>query len=244
MTDPPGTRHALVTGGTTGIGLAVAGALVAAGYRVGVMSREPRSTPFPVDRFSGDVGDADDVKRVSAEVLERYGTVDVLVLAAGVFPDRRPLDQVSTGSWEATLATNLTGPFLMTRALLPALSATSGYVFAVGSVYGSSGLRLGAPYAASKWGLAGLVASLVEEFEEHRVRATLVSPGIVDTSMGASPASTGRLIDPSDVAQTVLWCLGLGPQTLVREVTLERTHVARRDREVQESGPQWFRPGQ
>ena len=113
------------------------------------------------------------------------------------------------------LATNLTGVFNVLSLTLPHLRVKRGYVFAIGSIYSHHGLRLGGAYAASKWGLLGLMHSLLQEFEGHGVRGTAILPGVVDTPMVGQTADPELLLHAEDVAGTVRGCLQLSSNVIV-----------------------------
>jgi 3-oxoacyl-[acyl-carrier protein] reductase len=146
----------------------------------------------------------------------------MLVLNAGLahygeiasFPD---------DAWDETVAINLTGPFLVARAALPRMrEAGGGYVFSISSVSGKKGMPGAGAYCASKFGVVGLTESLLREEAPHGIRATAICPGLVATPM-AGGGNPGEMIQPEDIARTVLWLLDLSPQVVVREVVVERT---------------------
>jgi NAD(P)-dependent dehydrogenase (short-subunit alcohol dehydrogenase family) len=172
--------------------------------------------------------------------LDLFGRLDVVVANAGVFPpSRATIDMTPRDEWELVMRTNLDGVFHTFAAALPELRAHSGYAFAIGSIYSRHALRLSAAYTASKFAVLGLTHTLLQEYEEHGVRATAILPGIVDTAMVTGDHGSDELLRPEDVAQTVRWCLELSPAAIVREVTLERAAVARVDIELQETSPAW-----
>lgn len=179
-------RRAIVTGGSSGIGRAMAGALVAAGADVVLVAR----TAADLDRAALELGDAAtwvaadlaeraEVDRVCAEV----GDVDVLVSAAGLNL-RPPLDDLTDDDWDRTMAVNLTAPFLLGRRLGPAMVRRGwGRVVHVGSqqswrAFGNSGA-----YGAAKAGVLGLTRSQAEAWSAHGVTVNCVIPGFVRTAM-------------------------------------------------------------
>ncbi|MEN3278968.1 MAG: hypothetical protein V7607_108 [Solirubrobacteraceae bacterium] len=237
---------ALVTGGGSGIGLACARLLSELGHQVALVGRDREKLEAAATECPGalalqaDVASREEVAAAVRRAVEAFGGLDVAVVSAGVFPSRERLDEVSDSSWRDTLAINLDGAFHTLAEVVPHLRERGGYVFAIGSIYANGGLRLGAPYAASKAGLAGLVHTLIQEWEEHQVRATLISPGVVRTGMvGDGRRDDHGLLSPDDVAHAVRFCLGLSGAALVREIVLERAEVARNDRDVQEDPARW-----
>jgi NAD(P)-dependent dehydrogenase (short-subunit alcohol dehydrogenase family) len=177
-------RTAVVTGASRGIGLAVAEELQAAGAHVVRVARSlaeaegERRTDLP-----GDVTDPAAVARVARRVLDARGAPDILVNAAGVFLVA-PLAETTPEAFGAQLAGNLVGPFLMLRAFLPAMVARRrGLIVTIGSVADHQAFTGNAAYGAAKAGLRGLHEVLLRELRGSGVRATLVSPGPVDTAI-------------------------------------------------------------
>jgi NAD(P)-dependent dehydrogenase (short-subunit alcohol dehydrogenase family) len=178
---------ALVTGGGSGIGAAVARQLAAAGFGVAVAGRRRE----PLERVAaalggvactGDVGSPDDAERIVAEAVAALGGLDALVLAAGGGHAGSVLEQ-TPASFEAVVRTNLTGAFLTARAALPHLLERRGAIVAVGSL---AGLRAGsrsAAYGPAKAGLAMLVQSIAVDYGPRGVRASCVCPGWTETAM-------------------------------------------------------------
>ena len=240
-------KAAIVTGAGSGIGRACALALDELGHRVALVGRDEGRLRAVAAECRGavplvaDVGERVQVDAAVAAAVAELGRLVVAVANAGTFPPRLPLDELSTEAWRATLAINLDGAFHTIAAVLPHLRATRGYLFGVGSVYGGGGMRLGAPYAASKAGMGALVQSGLQEWEQHGVRATQIDPGIVRTPMAADVPDDVALLEPEDIARAMRFCLELSPAAIVREIAVERATVARNDREVQEDAPRWHR---
>lgn len=219
MTAPPARpplfgRTAVVTGASRGIGLAVAEELRAAGAHVVRVARSladaeaERRTDLACD-----VTDAAAVTRMAERVLAARGAPDLLVGAAGIFLVR-PLAQTTPAEFEAQLAANLVAPFLVVRAFLPAMVERGrGLVVTVGSVADHVAFAGNAAYGASKAGLRGLHAVLARELHGTGVRATLLSPGPVDTALwdpfapDTTPGFTPRaeMLAPEDIAEAVLF---------------------------------------
>ncbi|MEO8092324.1 MAG: SDR family oxidoreductase [bacterium] len=187
------SRYAIVTGGGSGIGLAVARRLAADGHGVVVTGRRAEACDAAVDELeatghaalavAADVGNPDDAGRVVATALERFGGIDVLVNNAGI-ADAGPVGEETPEGWERVMRTNLTGAFLMARAALPALIERGGCVVNVSSM---SGILAGpgwAAYCTSKAGLIMLTRSLANDYGPQGVRANCVCPGWVRTPMG------------------------------------------------------------
>lgn len=210
---------ALIAGASRGIGLAIADALAAQGHRTIRVSRSlaPRKAPDRLD-VSCDITDAGQVERLRAE-CGAFGVPDLLVLSAGQFALAN-LEDTTPDVFAGQLAANLTAPFLLLRAFLPAMKARkSGRVIALGSIADSTPLAGNAGYAASKYGLRGLIGVVREECGGTGVLCTLVSPGATDTDMwdpidpdhrpGFLPRA--RMLRASDVAGAITWIAGLPP---------------------------------
>lgn len=212
-------RSALVTGASRGIGRAVAGRLAEAGASVHLLARSADTLERLAAELGGrawpaDLADEVDVWSALDGLQETLGgPPDVVVNAAGVF-DLAPLAATDVAVFDRNVAANLRGPFLVIRALLPALLARgSGVVVNVGSVAGRRALPGNAAYAASKFGLRGLHEVLVEELRGTGVRASLVEPSATDTGLWDPLDPDGRddlpsraaMLATDDVADAVLF---------------------------------------
>jgi NAD(P)-dependent dehydrogenase (short-subunit alcohol dehydrogenase family) len=181
-----------VTGGGSGIGLAVAHRLAADGHGVVITGRRAEPCEAAADELkaggqaaiavAADVGDPDDAKRVAAAATERFGGVDVLVSNAGI-GDAAPVLEETLEGWERVIRTNLTGAFLIARAALPALIERRGCVVNVSSVNGTLAGPGWAAYCTSKAGVIMLTRSLANDYGPLGVRANCVCPGWVRTPM-------------------------------------------------------------
>ena len=179
-------RRALVTGASTGIGRAMAGALAAAGAEVVLVARTPADLERAADEIgdpatwtAADVGDEAEIDRLCDQV----GEVDIVVNAAGV-SIRPPMQELTTKDWAELLAVNLTAPFLLGRRMAPGMVERGwGRIVHVGSqqswrAFGNSG-----GYGASKAGLLGLTRSQAEAWSPAGVTVNCVIPGFVRTAM-------------------------------------------------------------
>ncbi len=222
-------RHALVTGGATGIGLAISKSLQAAGARVTIASRNIERVNAVASELDGvtgvqlDVTDADDI----SAVFEQVGPVDILVNNAGIAL-AAPFEKTSLEQWSNIMAVNLTGVFLCTQAVLASMrERNEGRIINVASTAGLKGAPYISAYAASKHGLIGMTQSLALEIATTGITANCVCPGFTDTQMVDDAVTnitskTGRsgdealaklvqynpqkrLITPEEVADTVLW---------------------------------------
>ena len=218
---------ALVTGGSSGIGLAIARMLQEEGYALTLAARkverleaaagELGATPVPVD-----VRDEGECARLVATHLEAHGGLDVLVNSAGVGIAGR-IGDTSTKQFDLQQSVNLRSAFVVTREALPALRATRGYVVNLASIAGTIPTPGLATYGASKAALIALTRSLVREERDTGVRATAICPAFVDTPMTTWTGIEGtEMIQPEDCAEIVRTLLRLSPAARVPVVVIER----------------------
>ncbi len=222
-------RHALVTGGATGIGLAITKSLVSAGARVTIASRNIERVNAVAAELEGVNGVALDVtspKDIS-DVFGQLEAVDILVNNAGI-AFATPFQKTSLDQWSGVMAVNLTGVFLCTQAVLASMCERDrGRIINIASTAGLQGAPYISAYAASKHGLVGMTRSLGLELAATGITANCVCPGFTDTDMvtdainnitsktGRSEAEAlaelvkhnpqQRVITPEEVANTVLW---------------------------------------
>ncbi|HEX7238628.1 MAG TPA: 3-oxoacyl-ACP reductase FabG [Longimicrobiaceae bacterium] len=228
---------ALVTGGSRGIGLAVAGELASAGARVAVVARDEaraqaaaQSLPGEGHRGYGcDVADSGAVNALVKRVEEELGSLDVLVNNAGVTRDN-VLMRIKDEDWDAVLDTNLRGAFNTIRAASRGMmKRRAGRVINVSSVVGITGNKGQANYAASKAGLIGLTKSVSKELASRGVLVNAVAPGYIETDMTSdlpeaarealsSQIALGRLGKPEDIAPVVRFLAGPGAAYMTGQV--------------------------
>jgi NAD(P)-dependent dehydrogenase (short-subunit alcohol dehydrogenase family) len=224
MDDSRGTLRGakvLVTGATGGIGRAVAEAVAGADGQLHVLSRNADALAPLAERTGGrswpaDLSDDADVWFALDTLQETLGgPPDAVVTAAGAF-ELAPLAETSVEAFDRNLQVNLRGPFLVIRALLPAmLERGGGRIVSVGSVAGRTALPGNAAYGASKFGLRGMHEVLVEELRGTGVAATLVEPAATDTPLWDPLDPDARddlparsaMLRPEDVAGAVLFVL-------------------------------------
>lgn len=231
------TSTAIITGATLGIGRAIAQTLGEAGYRVGLVARDPARVAATVQALRdrgitaagapADVSDPDQVEAAVASLTRDLGQPDVLVNNAGI-ARLKPFLELTLEDWDRTMATNLRGMYLMTRAVLPGMrERRRGAIVNIASLAGRNGLVGGTAYAASKHGVLGFSRSLMLEVRKENIRVIAICPGSVDTPLlqGQDMISTNRkILAPRDVADTVLAALALPERAMVSELDIRPTN--------------------
>jgi 3-oxoacyl-[acyl-carrier protein] reductase len=223
---------AVVSGGGSGLGREVALELARRGYDLALLGRrqEPLEETLALagQRERGlilpsDVRDAVALERCAEEIQTRWGAAELVVPAAGV-ASIAPVEETSPDDFAAIVDTNLTGVFLLIRALLPAMKRRGrGWIVPLLSVAARQGFPGWAAYCASKWGLAGLVAVLREELRGSGVRISALYPGATDTPIwDRLPGEWNRaaMVSPREVARALAYVLDADPSTVVEEVHL------------------------
>lgn len=243
MTSVPGAgegslagRLAVVTGASRGIGLAVSRALAGAGARVAMLARSAdalrdAARPLGAIPIACDVTDEDAVARALDRLATEAGPAAILVNNAGIFR-LAPVERTSPTDLRDTLEVNLVAPFALVRALLPGMRAGGkGHVVTVGSIADRATFPENGAYAASKFGARALHQVMREELRGSGVRATLVSPGPVDTPLwdaigpddreGFTPRA--RMLSADAVADAVLFALTRDASVNIDELRLSRS---------------------
>ena len=220
-------KAALVTGASSGIGLAVARALAEDGFGVTLAARRADRLEELAQELDGlplptDVTQRDQVEALVERAVERFGRLDAVVTAAGVLHSS-PLEQLDEATWDETMDVNVKGTYLVARAALPHLRASKGYLITLSSVSGQMGQAGGGAYNASKWAIRGLTQSVLQEVRGEGVRATAILPGRVATPMLGHDEQDPDLLAPQDIADAVRWLLSLRPIVQIKDLVLERT---------------------
>jgi len=215
-------KVAVVTGGTRGIGYAIAEALLAEGARVFIcgrneaflkkaletlgQDRSPASEPI-VDGAVADVRRYEDCRRLIRAGAQRFSGLDILVNNAGtgVF---KPVDQITPEEWAAVVETNLSGAFYCSREAIPLMRKRGGgYIFNISSLAGVNPFSGGSAYNASKFGLNGFSEAMMQDVRHDGIRVSYIMPGSVATDFAAAPGAGSKetwKLTPEDVAQAVI----------------------------------------
>ena len=234
---PLKNQKALVTGASSGIGEACAVALGAAGAAVGVnYLSDSAAADRVVDtiRRSGadavslqaDVSREDEVNTMFAQMMEQFGTLDILINNAGIQQDA-PFPEMTLQQWNTVISVNLTGQFLcareaarefLRRGVVPSISAAAGKIICISSVHEVIPWAGHINYAASKGGIMQLMKSMAQELAPHKIRVNSIAPGAIKTAINRTAWETpeaeaklltlipdGRLGLPEDVARAAVW---------------------------------------
>lgn len=218
---------ALITGGSSGIGLAIARMLRDEGYDLTISARNEErlaaaAAELGADAVTANVAVEEDCVRLVQEHVERFGSIDVLVNSAGVGVGGN-VEQLTTKKWDLQLAVNLRGAFVVTRESIPKLKESRGLVVNLASIAGTIPTPGLAAYGASKAALISLTKSLNRELENDGVRLCALCPGFVDTPMASwTGMSAEEMIHPDDCAEVVRMLLRLSPAARIPQVVIER----------------------
>ena len=211
-----------VTGGSSGLGAAVAGAVEAAGGNAVVIDRQPPNNGFGFEQV--DLADTAAAEAAVRNVAERSGGLDAVVTAAGIDACGK-LGDVPSAKWEQVVAVNLLGTVAVVRAALPYLELASGRVVTVASTLGFRVFPDATAYCASKFGIVGFSRALAVE-TAGRVGVTMLVPGGMRTAFFDArdpryqPGADAMLNDPADVAAAILFALRQPPGVELREMVV------------------------
>lgn len=220
-------RSALVTGGSSGIGLAIARALREDGYELTLASRraekvEAAAAELDAHAVAADVQREEDCERLVAAHRERFGGLDVLVNSAGVGVGGT-IEDLPVKHFDLQVGVNLRGLFIVTKLCIPLLRESRGQVINLASIAGTLPTPGLATYGAAKAAVIALTRSLNAELEADGVRATALCPAFVDTPMAAWSGVPGEeMIQPEDCAELVRALLRLSPYARVPQIVVER----------------------
>lgn len=232
MSESLSGRRALVTGGSKGIGLAIAETLVSQGVHVILCARDEkqlaaavstlrgRSPNSKIASFAADVSDSEQVSRLFQFVDQQLGGLDILVNNAGV-GIFRAVDELTVEEWNRVIGTNLSGAFYCTREALDRFHrARGGAVINISSLAGKNPFAGGAAYNASKFAMNALSETTILDHRYDNVRVSYILPGSVDTGFsGHQPERPSDWkIAPEDIAGIVLHILQMPARTLISRV--------------------------
>jgi len=230
-------KVALVTGGSRGIGRAIALKLASLGADVAICGRdatklnateaEIRATGVQTIAIAADVTHASEVAALIERVETKLGGIHVLVNNAGIGVFG-PVHEKSEEEWDRLMNTNLKSVFLVSRAAVPGMiQRGGGDIINISSLAGKNVFAGGGLYCASKWGLQGLSGCMAEELREHGIRVSTVCPGSVATEFsGRGPKDATKVLKPEDVAHAVPMIATQGEKSFLSGVELRPVRKA------------------
>ncbi len=223
-------KIAVVTGGTKGIGRAIAESLLKAGANVFICARDKAELKRALKELSvlgkanGEVCDVrseSQVEMMLKECERVFGGVDVLVNNAGIGIIGKTVEKMSAAEFEQTLQTNLFGVFYCCHHAIPMLKKRGGgYIINISSLAGQNAHPKMAAYNASKFGLNGFTEALMQEVRADNIKVTAICPGSVNTFFGGDKPSADKAwqIQPEDIAQVVIDLLNMNERTLPSKI--------------------------
>lgn len=226
-------KVALVTGGSRGIGKAVAIKLAQLGASISICARDSQALraaadqllAVPVEVFwqPADVTNSVEIAALVQATEKHLGPIALLVNNAGIGnPGFGPAQEKSEDDWDRVLDTNLKSVFLVSRAVVPLMiQRRRGDIINIGSLAGKNTFAGGALYCASKWGLQGLTGCMAEDLRQFGIRVSVICPGSVATEFsGRGPKDPSKVLTPEDVAHAVAMLLTQSPQSFISTVEL------------------------
>ena len=225
-------KTAVVTGGTKGIGYAIAEALLQSGASVFICGRDEADLNSAIERLSVggmvagttcDVRSEVEVEAMLAECVRLFGGVDFLINNAGIGYFGRTVEETSPEEFRRTLETNLFGPFYTCRHAIPLLKKRGGgYIINISSLAGQNAHPRMAAYNASKFGLNGFSEALMQEVRHDNIKVSYICPGSVNTDFGGDIASAEKSwqLQPSDIAEAVIDLLSFDRRALPSKIEI------------------------
>jgi 3-oxoacyl-[acyl-carrier protein] reductase len=225
-----GERVALVTGGSRGIGRAIAMRLASMGAPVAICGRDDKALESVTSELRkssshvfgqiADVTKPAEIASLVSKVEATLGPISILVNNAGIGLFG-PAHEKSEEDWDRVLSTNLKSVFLVSRAVLPSMMKQGrGDIINISSLAGRNTFAGGGLYCASKWGLQGLSGCMAEDLRDHGIRVSVVCPGSVATEFSGRPKQASKALQPEDVAHAVAMLVTQSAQSFVSEVQM------------------------
>lgn len=223
-------KTAYITGGSKGIGLGIAEALLKEGVSVAITARTQNDL-IETEKHLKTIGDAEvliiksdvrslaDEEKAIQQVVDKWGGLDFCIANAGV-GRFSPIDEMSAEDWNSVVDINLTGVFNTVKAAIPALKKSKGYIFTISSLAGTNFFENGAAYNASKFGVVGFSQAIMLDLRPYDIKVTTIMPGSVATYFnGHTPTDADAWkIQPEDIGQMVVDLIRMNPRTLPSKV--------------------------
>jgi len=226
-------KVAYITGGTKGIGLGTAKALLAAGMRVAISGRNLEKAKevaaslgdtTKIIGLSSDVSSFDDEQKAVEQIIQHFGQLDVVLANAGV-GIFNSVDELELEEWNQMINTNLTGVFHTLKASVEELKKSEGYYITLASLAGTNFFENGAGYNASKFGVVGFTQAAMLDLRKFNIKVSTIMPGSVATHFNNHTPNEKDAwkIQPEDIGQLVLDLLKMNPRTLPSKIEVRPT---------------------
>lgn len=226
-------KVAYITGGSKGIGLGVAQALLAQGMKVAISGRSQDSLNAAMDILGhsadvlplvSDVSISTDEVKAVQSILEKWGHLDVVLANAGV-GHFAPVDEMEVESWNKMIETNLNGVFYTLKASVEALKKSEGYYMTLASLAGTNFFAQGAGYNATKFGVVGFTQAAMLDLRKYNIKVSTIMPGSVSTFFNNNEPSEKDAwkIQSEDIGQIVIDLLKMHPRTLPSKIEVRPT---------------------
>ncbi|MDT0606434.1 SDR family oxidoreductase [Croceitalea rosinachiae] len=226
-------KVAYITGGSKGIGYAVAEALLKKGMRVAISGRNLNTVQKAAESLGptnvvlglqSDVTKYEDEAKTVTDILNKWGQLDVVLANAGV-GYFAPIDKMNLEQWDQMLNTNLTGAFYTLKATVEALKNAKGYYMTLASLAGTNFFASGAGYNATKFGVVGFTQAAMLDLRKYDVKVSTIMPGSVATYFNGNEPSEKDAwkIQPEDIGKLVIDLLQMNPRTLPSKIEVRPT---------------------
>lgn len=225
-------KVAYITGGTKGIGFAVAKTLLSQGMKVAISGRSQKSVDQALKDFNNDsvlgivsdVAKMEEEKKAVSRIVETWGQLDVVLANAGV-GNFAPIDEMTEEAWHQMIDTNLTGAFHTLRASVEELKKTKGYYITLASLAGTNFFASGSGYNASKFGVVGFTQAAMLDLRKYDIKVSTIMPGSVATNFNHNvpDEKDAWKIQPEDIGELVLDLLKMHPRTLPSKIEVRPT---------------------
>jgi 3-oxoacyl-[acyl-carrier protein] reductase len=229
-------KVALITGGSRGIGLAIARALAGSGAKVVITGRDAATlekaaaelkASGPAHAVQADIANPDEAARAVDEASTVFGGLDILVNNAGTGTFAN-VDTLAMDDWNRMIGTNLSGIFHCCRAAIPALRARGGgWIISIGSLSSTQPFAGGAAYCATKAAVTAFSDAMMQELRPANIRVSCVLPGSVATGFGGRHTGADWKLQPEDVARAVIDLIGFPPRSLPSRLELRPSRPAK-----------------
>ncbi|MDC1305945.1 SDR family oxidoreductase [Saprospiraceae bacterium] len=223
-------KTALITGGSKGIGRAIAEQMLQAGMNVGITGRSINSLNLVTDELKAQYGDKivsfeSDVRDYTAqqnavsELVAKFGCLNVVIANAGI-GHFAPIDEMTHEQWNDIIDINLTGVFNTVKASVESIKKSEGYIITIASLAGTNFFAQGSAYNASKFGLVGFTQAIMLDLRKYGVKVSTIMPGSVSTYFNDHTPNDADAwkIQPEDIAELTMNILNMNPRTLPSKI--------------------------